>query len=403
MPALRRKSEFMKVFLIVLDSVGIGAAPDAGAYGDAGSATLPHCASAVGGLHLPTLQHMGLGNIPEILPGGLDIAGVPPTRAPTASWGALQELSQGKDTTTGHWEMAGLLIEQGFHVFPPGHPSFPEALIETFVARTGRGVLGNKAASGTAIIKELGAEHMASGKWIVYTSADSVFQIAAHEAIIPLDELYAGCRVVRELCDPLMVGRVIARPFVGPDPEHFTRTGSRRDFSLVPPEPTILDHLQSYGVKTVTVGKLDDVFTNRGIDRSEHVEDNHNAQQVVLSIAEQSSSQFVFVNLIDFDMLYGHRRDADGYAAALESTDRFLADLLSKLNDDDCVMLTADHGNDPTFSGTDHTREFVPLLVHRPGIRGRELGIRKGFFDVGQSVADLFGVPPMQRGVSVFG
>ncbi len=402
MLAKSRETQSMTVFLIVLDSVGIGAAPDAAAYGDAGSATVPHCASAVGGLHLPTLQSMGLGNIPGILPGGLEIVGVPPAKAPRASWGALQECSQGKDTTTGHWEMAGLLIEEGFHLFSPNHPSFPEELTAAFIERTGRGILGNMAASGTVIIKDLGAEHMASGKWIVYTSADSVFQIAAHEEVIPLDELYAGCRVARELCDPLRVGRVIARPFAGADASHFKRTENRRDFSLVPPEPTILDHLQSHGVKTVTVGKLDDVFAGQGIDRSEHVKNNRDAQRVVLSIAEESESQFVFVNLIDFDMLYGHRRDPSGYAAALENTDLFLSDLLLKLNDDDCVMITADHGNDPTFAGTDHTREFVPFLVHRPGQHGRELGIRQGFYDVAQTVADLFGTPPMLRGISIY-
>jgi len=355
----------------------------------------------VGGLHVPTLQMMGIGNIPGILPGGLEIVGVPPREAPIASWGALQERSQGKDTTTGHWEMAGLLIEEGFHVFPPDYPSFPDDMIATFVERTGRGILGNRAASGTEIIKQLGPEHTTSGKWIVYTSADSVFQIAAHESTIPLDELYAGCRIARELCDPLKVGRVIARPFTGLGPESYRRTQNRRDFSLVPPEPTILDHLQAHGVRTVTVGKLDDVFAGRGIDRSEHVENNQAAQRIALKLAEESESQFVFVNLIDFDMLYGHRRDAAGYAAALEHTDLFLADLLPALAEDDCLIITADHGNDPTFAGTDHTREFGPLLVHRPGKHGSPLGIRDGFYDVAQTVADLFGVPPMPRGTSV--
>ena len=391
----------MNVFVIVFDSVGIGAAPDAAAYGDAGAATLPNCAAAVGGLDLPTLQAMGLGNTPAILPGGLPIAGVPPTETPTASWGALQELSQGKDTTTGHWEIAGLLIEQGFHVFPPDYPSFPEDLIAAFTARTGRDILGNRAASGTAIIEALGAEHQQSGAWIVYTSADSVIQIAAHEAIIPLEELYAGCRVMRKLCDPLRVGRVIARPFVGSGPGRFKRTPNRRDFSLIPPEPLILDHLQAHGIRTVTVGKLDDVFAHRGIDHSEHVTNNQAAQDVVLAMAAQDETQFVFVNLIDFDMLYGHRRDPKGYAAALENSDAFLAELLPRLGPDDCVMITADHGNDPTFRGTDHTREYVPLLLYRPGTPGLPLGIRHGFFDIAQTVATLFNVPPMPRGLSV--
>ncbi|NQU40944.1 MAG: phosphopentomutase [Lentisphaerae bacterium] len=399
-PLVRARVEPMKVFLIVLDSVGIGAAPDADAYGDAGAATLPHCAEAVGGLRLPTLQAMGLGNIPDLLPGGLPIAGVEPALRPSASWGALQELSQGKDTTTGHWEMAGVLLEKGFHVFSPEPPSFPAALIDSFTARTGRGILGNCAASGTRIIQDLGTRHMESGDWIVYTSADSVFQIAAHEEIIPLEELYTACRTARELCDPLRVGRVIARPFVGADPEHFTRTENRRDFSLAPPRPMILDHLQAHGIRTVTVGKLDDIFAGQGIDRSEHVENNHDAQRIVLEIANESESQFVFVNLIDFDMLYGHRRDPDGYASALENSDAFLSELLPKLGPEDCLMITADHGNDPTFNGTDHTREFVPLLVYRPERVGQNVGIRHGFFDVAQSVASLFGVPPMPRGFS---
>lgn len=392
----------MKVVLMVLDSVGIGAAPDAAAYGDSGAATLPHCAASVGGLHLPTLQSMGLGNIPALLPAGQPIPGVSAVPAPTASWGGLREQSQGKDTTTGHWEMAGLLIANGFHIFPPDYPSFPDDLIATFTARTGRTVLGNRAASGTDIIQELGDEHMATGKWIVYTSADSVFQVAAHEAVIPLDELYDGCRAARELCDPLMVGRVIARPFLGPGAGDFTRTQNRRDFSLSPPEPTILDHLQGHGIKTVTVGKLDDVFAGRGIDRAEHVENNQDAQSRLLALTNEAATQFIFVNLIDFDMLYGHRRDAVGYAAALEATDLFLADLLPKLGRDDCLIITADHGNDPTFKGTDHTREYAPLLIYRPGGEPHNLGIRKGFFDIAQSIADLFDTSPMPRGVSVF-
>jgi phosphopentomutase len=244
---------------------------------------------------------------------------------------------------------------------------------------------------------------MRCGRWIAYTSADSVFQIAAHEGVIPLEELYAGCRVARELCDPLLVGRVIARPFVGTGPHDFARTQNRRDFSLRPPEPMILDHLQAHGVRTVTVGKLDDVFAGKGIDRIAHSENNRDAQETVLEIADEAESQFVFVNLIDFDMLYGHRRDARGYAAALEDTDAFLARLLPRLGPDDGAIVTADHGNDPTFSGTDHTREFVPLLFHRPGHTGKSVGIRQGFFDIAQTAAALFGVPPMPRGVSFAG
>lgn len=390
----------MPAFLIVFDSVGIGAAPDAADYGDAGAATLPHCAQAVNGLALPALQVMGLGNITALLPDGLPIEGVPPAGTPTASWGAMRERSRGKDTTTGHWEMAGLHLEQGFHLFPAGPPSFPADLLASFREQTGRGVLGDRAASGTVIIQELGEEQMRSGDWIVYTSADSVFQIAAHETVIPLDELYRGCEIARELCDPLVVGRVIARPFIGDKAGAFTRTENRRDFSLPPPEPTVLDRLLEAGTPVITVGKLDDVFTGRGISQSIHVENNRDAEAAVLELAADGGDAFVFANLIDFDMLYGHRRDADGYAGALRDADRFIGELLPSLNTDDVLLITADHGNDPTFRGTDHTREYVPLLCYRPGQPGESLGVRDGFYDIAQSLTTWFGIEPMTRGVA---
>ena len=389
----------MTAYLIVLDSVGIGEAPDAAEYGDEGANTLGHLAGAVGGIHVPVLEALGLGNIPALLPKGLPIAGVPPHSAPAGSYGAMREASRGKDTTTGHWEMTGLCLEQGFHIFPPDSPSFPRELTDRFEQQTGRAVIGNRAASGTRIIEELGEEQMRNGSWIVYTSADSVFQIAAHEDIIPLDELYRACETARNLCDPLGVGRVIARPYVG-KPGAFTRTENRRDFSMPPPEPTLLDCLQQAGVRTTTVGKLDDVFAHRGIDRSIHEEDNADAQRAVLDIARRGGGGFVFVNLIDFDMLYGHRRDAAGYARALEDTDRFLGELLALLPDGDLLVLTADHGNDPTFKGTDHTREYVPLLVYARQREALSLGIRNGFYDIAQSLAGFFGLPPMPRGVS---
>jgi phosphopentomutase len=389
----------MRAFVIVLDSVGIGAAPDAADYGDDGANTLAHLAAAVGGLALPTLQSLGIGNVPPLLPGGLPIQGVPPAAAPRAGYGALRERSRGKDTTTGHWEMAGLYLPEGFALMPPGPPSFPPALIHEFERRTGRGVLANRAASGTAIIQELGPEQQRTGRWIVYTSADSVFQIAAHEEVIPLAELYRACELARELCNPLRIGRVIARPYVGA-PGAYRRTENRRDFSFPLPELTILDRLQAAGVAVVTVGKLDDIFARRGITEAIHVENNPDAQAAVLRLAaERSGPLFVFANLIDFDMLYGHRRDAAGYARALERADSFLGELLPRLQPPDLLIVTADHGNDPTFRGTDHTREFVPLLAFQPSASGRPLGIRDGFYDLAQSLAAFFGLPALPRGV----
>ena len=388
----------MRAFLIVLDSVGIGAAPDAAAYDDVGANTIAHLAEAVGGVNLPALQRLGLGNIPPLLPGGIAIEGVPPVDNPLASFGAMQEMSVGKDTTTGHWEMAGLLLEEGFHVFPPGPPSFPDSLVAALEEKSGRKLIANRAASGTEIIEELGAQQLADGSLIVYTSADSVLQIAAHEEIIPIEELYRICEIARELVNPYVVGRVIARPYVG-EPGSFTRTQNRRDFSYPLPEATILDRLQEAGVETVTIGKLDDVFVHRGISRSAHLENNRDAQDELLKTAGSAPDRtFAFANLIDFDMLYGHRRDSTGYAAALENTDTFIDEFLKLLRPGDVMLVTADHGNDPTYKGTDHTREFVPLLVHQQGKPGESLGIRQGFFDIAQSLATYFGIPPIPRG-----
>jgi phosphopentomutase len=389
----------VKVVLIVLDSVGIGAAPDAAAYGDAGAATLPHCAAAVGGLKLPTLQRLGLGNIPALLPGGEPLAGVPPTNSPLASYGAMQEVSDGKDTITGHWEIAGLKIHPPFHLFSHDYPSFPPEFVAEFERRTGRKLIGNKAASGTAIIAELGVEHMQTGAWIAYTSADSVFQLAAHNAVIPLAELYRGCEIARELCDPLKVGRVIARPFTGA-PGAFTRTEDRRDYAYRPEEPTVLERLQAAGVPVYAVGKIEDIYAHRGITETVHTGHTTASQEQVIRFFRKQSAGLIFANFIDFDMLYGHRRDARGFAAALEQTDGFLRDFLPLLSADDALIITADHGNDPTFRGTDHTREFVPLLAYQPGRPGVSLGVRRGFFDVAQTLAALFGLPPLPRGVA---
>lgn len=390
----------MRAFLIVLDSVGIGAAPDAEAYGDVGSNTLGNLAESVNGLDLPVLTRLGLGNIPPIIPSGKQILGVPPSENPAAAFGAMQESSQGKDTTTGHWEMMGIEMKKGFRLFPHDYPSFPQELTSLIVQQTGRSIIGNKAASGTVIIDELGPEHMQSGSLIIYTSGDSVLQVAAHEEIVPLKELYDSCAKIRELANDYRIGRVIARPFLG-KPGSFKRTENRKDFSYPLPEETIMDKLCQSGIPVITVGKLDDIFANRGITRALHVENTNSAQEhLVKLISSAEDPAFVFANFIDFDMLYGHRRDTGGYASALENTDRFLARFLPLLRDDDIMMITADHGNDPTFKGTDHTREFAPLLVYGNKIPARSLGIRMGFFDIAQSLSSLFSLPPMPKGVS---
>ena len=387
-----------RAILIILDSVGIGAAPDAADYGDTGANTLVHTAEAAGGLHLNCLQSMGLGNIPALITPGLSIRGVPPAENPLASYGAMREISRGKDTTTGHWEMAGLELKEGFRLFQ-NENSFPPELINAFESRTGRKIIGNKAASGTIIIEELGSQQMATGAWIVYTSADSVFQIAAHEDIIPLAELYRGCEIARALGNAYQIGRIIARPYTG-KPGSFRRTAHRRDYSFPMPEPTILECLAAAGIKVTAVGKIEDIFDRRGITQSFHTADNSTSQSKLNELIGQGMDGLIIANLIDFDMLYGHRRDANGYARALEATDRFFENFITTLNGNDLLVITADHGNDPTFRGTDHTREYVPLLVYRPGEIGRSLGIRKGFYDVAQSLAAWFGITPLSRGLN---
>jgi len=373
-----------RVVLIVLDSCGCGGDPGAAEYGDAGADTLGHTAQAVGRLSLPHLQALGLGNISAI-------AGVDPAARPTAAFGRLQERSVGKDTTTGHWEIAGILTEKPFEVYSDG---FSAQLLDTFARETGRGVLGNKPASGTVIIEELGPEQLKSGAWIVYTSGDSVFQIAAHEEKIPLEELYAACRVARRLCDPLRVARIIARPFVG-QPGSFTRTYNRHDFGMPPPGPTVLDHLQRAGQPVVGVGKISDIFSGRGVDESIHTEGNADGMEQTLQRLATLERGLLFVNLIDFDMLYGHRRNPEGFAGALEQFDGYLPRLLQHIGPDDLLLLTADHGNDPTHGGTDHTREQVPILAAGPAAAaGQALGLRHGFFDVAATVAQALGLPP---------
>lgn len=393
----------MKVILIVLDSVGVGFAPDAADYDDAGSATLPNIAKAVRGLKLPVLQRLGLGNIPGLLNNNSPaIEGVGPVARPLASFGAMIEKSQGKDTITGHWEIIGMELIPGFHNFPPGPPSFPDELVRQFEERTGRTILGNKAASGTAIIEEYGERQMLENKWIAYTSADSVFQIAAHEEVIPLAELYRACEIARELCDAYRVGRVIARPFVG-KPGAFKRTENRRDYAFKPSEKTLLERLTEAGHKVYAVGKIEDIVAHRGITKSNHTGNTIDSQKAVEAFMKEPGDGLIFANFIDFDMIYGHRRDPIGYAQALVQTDQWLESFIPALAPDDILMITADHGNDPTYKGTDHTREAVPLLVYQAGAPSRNLGIRQGYYDIAQSIAAMFGIAPMARGVSFHG
>jgi len=390
----------MRIFLIVLDSVGIGEAPDATSYGDNGANTLAHVAEYVHGIHVPTLESWGLGNIPVLLPNGKMINGVKSVPKPLASFGAMREVSHGKDTTTGHWEIAGIEMEKGFTIFPPAYPSFPSSLIDEFSKRTGRKVIGNYAASGTVIIQELGEEHMKTGAWIVYTSADSVLQIAAHEEVIPLPELYEGCKIARELANPLRIGRIIARPFIGEKAGSFKRTDNRRDFSMPLPEPSILNMLADRNIPIASIGKIDDIFPNIPFSPKYHVENNKDAMSATLQIVQSFPHGLVFINFIDFDMLYGHRRDAAGYAKAIEEMDAFIKKFSLLINDNDMLIVTADHGNDPVFRGTDHTREYVPLLVFGHSVNPRSLGIRNGFFDVAASVASFFNIKGFPRGKS---
>jgi phosphopentomutase len=373
----------LKVVLIVLDSAGIGALPDAEQYGDAGSNTLGNCSRAVGGLKMPHMGKLGLG----LLTG---IAGVPPVDEPAACYGKMAERSPGKDTTTGHWEIAGIILDRPFPVYPDG---FPPEIIEPFKDRIGRDILGNKAASGTAIIEELGELHMRTGKPIVYTSADSVFQIAAHEEVIPLDELYRICRVARELLTGRhAVGRVIARPFVG-SPGSFQRTANRHDYSLKPPAPSVLNLLKDNGLEVVAVGKINDIFAGEGITRSVHTTGNIDGVNKTLELMREDFNGLIFTNLVDFDQKFGHRNDPRGYAGALEEFDSRVPDLIEALHPADVLLITADHGCDPTTTSTDHSREFVPLLVFGHQLKkGVNLGTRSSFSDVAATVARIFGL-----------
>ena len=382
----------MRFILVVIDSFGIGALPDAGMYGDEGSNTALHVAQSVPGPKWPYLKKLGLGNCSLLL--GNDLPGCEAEDELEASWGVMRELSPGKDTTTGHWELAGLVLERPFRVFPARYPSFPGELVEAFAAATGRGILGNTAASGTEIIERFGAEHIRSGSPICYTSSDSVFQIAAHESVIPVEELYEICGTARRLCDDYNVGRVIARPFTG-RPGNFVRTGARKDFSIELPGPTVMDSLLKAGVHTIGIGKIGNIFNETGLAESRHDPGNAACIDRTLEILRHSGNdkEFIFVNLVDTDMIFGHRRDPEGYCAAVEAVDRGLLRMSELLSPEDILVVTADHGCDPTFRGTDHTREYVPLLALRPGRPGVSLGIRASFADTAASAGTFFGLP----------
>jgi phosphopentomutase len=371
-----------------MDSVGIGELPDADAYGDAGSNTIGNIARAVP-LRIPTLRSLGLARLVEI--GG-------DRPAPAGACGRMAEASPGKDSVTGHWEIAGLVLQRAFPTFPHG---FPEGLIREFERRIGRRTLANTVASGTAIIDALGPEHMRTGAPIVYTSADSVFQIAAHESVIPIDELYRMCHVAFELAAlGLGVGRVIARPFVG-ELGRFQRTANRRDFALEPPSPTLLDRLSAASWPVVGIGKIEDLYAGKGVPRAIHTKSDDDGMDVIEAELERTSRGLIFANLVDFDTVYGHRNDVGGYAANLERFDARLAGLLPKLRPSDLLVVTADHGNDPTTPSTDHSREYVPLMVAGAAVRaGVDLGTRPTFADLGQTIADVFRVDPLPYGTS---
>ena len=371
-----------RAVFIVLDSVGIGEAPDAADFGDVGANTLGHIAEVVDGFRMPRMRRLGLGNIDHF--DQLD-----PVESPLANFGRMQEVSPGKDTTSGHWEFAGLVMEEGFRTFPHG---FGDDIIEPFADAIGvEGVLGNKAASGTVIIEELGKEHEASGKPIVYTSADPVFQIAAHEDVVPVEKLYDWCEAAYDIVTPRGISRVIARPFVGQWPE-YTRTSRRKDFAVPPPRETVLEQLSDHGVHVTTIGKIGNIYASRGCDTEIKTENNDHGVEVTLECIDDRDG-LIFTNLVDFDSKYGHRRNPEGYAKALMRFDQQVDQIVDSLDDGDLLIITADHGNDPTYEGTDHTREYVPLIAMiKGGPSGHNLGTRSTFADVGRTLADFFEV-----------
>lgn len=383
---------YKRVFLVVMDSVGIGESPDAEKYNDKGADTFGHIAEHCNGLHMPNMAKLGLSNIREI-------KGIDKAEKPLAYYTKMQEASAGKDTMTGHWEIMGLNIDTPFNVFPDG---FPEELISQLEEKTGRKIIGNKPASGTEILDELGKQHMETGDLIVYTSADSVLQIAAHEEIVPIDELYKICEIARELTldDPYMIGRVIARPFLG-EPGNFTRTSNRHDYALKPFGRTVMNELKDNDIDVIAIGKISDIYDGEGVTKSLRTKSNMDGMDKLVDTLNMDFTGLSFLNLVDFDALYGHRRDPQGYGQALEEYDARLEEVFDLLKEDDLLIITADHGNDPVHHGTDHTREYVPLLVYNKGMQeGKELSIRQTFADIGATVAENFGVAMPKHGKS---
>lgn len=369
-------------FVVILDGVGAGELPDAAKYGDEGSNTLANIASQCGGLHLPALQQLGLGNITSI-------DGTPPVAKPSASFGKMAEASSGKDSTTGHWELGGVHVPFEFSYYPEG---FPGEIMQRFLAVNGlEGYLWNKPASGTEIIKEFGDEHLRTGYPIVYTSADSVFQIAAHEEVIPIERQYEICENTRHkvLTPPHIVGRVIARPFIG-ESGSFQRTTNRKDYSLDPPSPTVLNLLSDAGITTVAIGKINDLYNYSGIAVQQKTKSNAEGMQRLIEAASEHDNSFIMANLVDFDVYFGHRNDPEGFAGALREVDQWLPSFLQELDESDALVITADHGNDPTSTSTDHSREYVPVLYYQKGAPVRDLGVRESFSDVACTAADFF-------------
>lgn len=385
-------NRFKRIFVIVMDSVGIGEAPDAEVFGDKGANTLGHIAEKMNGLNMPNMAKLGLSNIHQL-------RGIEKAKKPCGIYTKMKESSAGKDTMTGHWEMMGLNIETPFRVFPEG---FPDVLIKELETRTGRKVIGNKPASGTDIIDEFGEEHLKTGALIVYTSADSVLQIAAHEEIIPLDELYKICKIARELTldERYMIGRIIARPFVG-QPGSFNRTANRHDYALKPFGRTVMNELKDSGIDVIAIGKISDIYDGEGVTKSLRTISNQDGMDKLIDTLSLEFTGLSFLNLVDFDSLYGHRRDPIGYGKALEEFDARLSEVFAKMQEDDLLMITADHGNDPAFPGNDHTREYVPLLVYSKRIKeGKELPVRQIFADIGATIAENFNVSMPDYGTS---
>lgn len=382
---------FKRITGIILDGVGVGATPDAADYGDKDSNSIGNVAKVLNGISLPHLARLGLGNI-------IDIFGIPPTETPQGGYGKMQPLSAGKDTLSGHWEMMGIHLPNPSPTYPSG---FPDEIIDVLEKRIGRKTLGNYPASGTEIIKELGEEHIRTGRPIVYTSADSVFQIAAHEEVVPIEELYRISQTAREiLIGEHAVGRVIARPFIGSTANIFKRTENRRDYSRAPESDTVLDKLVKAGFDVWSVGKIDDIFAHRGITQKNHCLSNQESISTMIKLLEEPFNGLMFVNLIEFDMIYGHRNDPEGYYGALRAFDDAIPEIASRLNDADLVIISSDHGVDPTTRSTDHSREYVPLLVFGPGVVGVDLGIRSSFADVGATILENFRIELPQIGTS---